>query len=677
MRVTAQLLFVLLSFLLPFFHLSRWKRLSVEEALVTSFAAGSLLYGFVAFFTHALGLPQRTVHCLSLIALGASVAPFLRRGLDSLRGMRFSCFGFFIAFLLLVMALEASFPVYIGGFWYFDWWQHYNLSQMYMGKVPHEYLWLGMYNFASRTPLMNLNAAFFLSILGDNYWTYQIVAAILNCTFILPAFLLCRHISGKRAATMICALLFVSPSIVHNTWYPWPKLFAAYFVLLAAYFYLKQRGQVYTFDTKKIGDIPPLAPVAGHRIPDFLATSCEGNPTTHVQCVDLTPLVFALVWSGFFAHQSSLFSSGVILIDLFVRALRREPRRALLLGVACALCFVLINGVWFAWATSFFGMKRSFLSYYERPATFGGLSGYLILFTYHTLATFCSPLFVHDFAGRQFNALRFFENVEVLYYNSFAGIATVAVFVTALVVLFKRLRLSAQSATAYAVFAASPTVRRVLLIVAAWALAMGALIFIVPDFGAALFSHYFNHPDFARKMFLSLFLAGGFSIGAVGVVLWQLGRGRDVAGPRSEADFAATLLFWMAAAGYAGGIATHHELYIHGMISAGCATSALLTVMFLARVCSDASRTMRILLAIPVLGESFLVTWLPLVIIKYNWGWVGEKNWALKEQNSLVLMADLLPGAWKALALSGIAIQIIALVTWALSTGEEQVGGVD
>jgi hypothetical protein len=629
-------LFIILSFVLPYFLLARWKRLSAEEALVASFGASSLLFGATAFITHVAGLNQEAAHWVVLVALTLLAAPGLRHGFGRLkRAVSFPLWGFFSALLLLIMTLQAAFPVYIGGFWYFDWWQHYDLSRMYMDKVPHDYLWLGIYNFASRTPLMNLNAAFFLSILGDNYSTFQIVASILNSTFLLPAYLLCRRMSGKRTAAMVTALLFLSPSIVHNTWYPWPKLFAAYFVLLAAYFYLKHRR--------------------GGYIPDNTA------------CV----LVFALVWAGFLAHQSSLFSSIVILLDMFLRALRREPRRFLLLGLACVLCFVVINGGWFAWATSLFGMKRSFLSYYQRPATVGGLSGYLILFSYHSLATVCSPLFVYDLAGKQFDILNFFEHLQVLYYNSFVGFGTVTVFIAALAVLAKGVT-AKENRPAYARYALGIQVRGLLLPVGVSCFAIAAMIFLAPAFGDALFSHSFNHPQFARKMFGALFLGGAFVASAAAAFLWLFARRSPEAQLGSARDFDGWLLFWMAVAGYAGGIATHHELYIHGMVSAGCATSVLLTALLLARVCSDVSRFKRLFLAVPLFCESFLITWLPLLIIRYDWGWAGEKNWQLKEQNSLVLMADLFPDAWWALAAVGLTVQAAMLIFWVTASREER-----
>jgi hypothetical protein len=634
-RIIASSLFVFLSLLLPYFHLSRWNRLSAEEALATSFAAASLLFGAVAFITHAFGLHQPLAHWSVLLVLALSVLPNLRHGFARLRdGVSLPFLGFFLALLVLIMTLQAAFPIYIGGFWYFDWWQHFSLSQMYLGRVPHDYLWLGIYNFASRTPLVNLNAAFFLSIIGDDYWVFQIVASVLNSIFMLPAYLLCRRLANGKTAMMMSALLFLSPSLIHNTWYPWPKLFASYFVLLAAYFYLKHRGE--------------------DHIPDD--TTCV--------------LIFVLIWAGFLAHQSSLFSSIVILLDLFFRALRKEPRRFLLLALACGFCCVVINGVWFAWATSYFGIKQSFLSYYERPATIGGASGYLIVLAYHTMATICSPLFVYDLAGKQFDPLRFFENLQVLYYNSFAGLGTVTVFILALGVLVKRIS-AAGTKPGYARYALRVPVRGLLLAVGMWVLALALLVFTLPGFGDALFSRHFNHPAFARQMFAAFFLVGGSALVCAGMFLLLAARSGRSAQTDSPRDFAAGLLFWMTVTGYAGGISTHHELYIHGMISAGCATSVLLTVMLLARICSDAPRAVRTLCAVPILCENFLILWLPLLIIKCDWGWASEKNWQLKYENTLVFMADLCPEAWQALAAVGVTVQAAMLAVWILARKEE------
>jgi len=629
-------IFVLLAYLLPYFHLRRWKRLGAEEAVALSFGAASLLFGATAFIAHAVGISQKAAHLLVLAALAVSVLPHLRTGFaKAKREISLPYVGIFLAFLTLIMALEASFPVYVGGFWYFDWWQHYNVSQLYLGKVPHDYLWLGMYNFASRTPLMNLNAAFFLAIFGDAFWVYQIVASLLNSTFILPTYLICRRLSGARMAMLMCALLFLSPSVVHNAWYPWPKLFSAYFVLLAAHFYLRKQN--------------------------------EKNVPDTAECI----LIFALVWAGFLAHQASLFFSIVILLHMFYRLLKNEPKRLLPVSLTCLLCFIMIDGVWLAWATSFFGIKRSFLSYYERPATVGGVSGYLIVFTYHMLATICSPLFLYELARKQPDFMQLYGNVQALYYNSIVGFATISVFVAVLIILARK-AIRGKPDGGYAEVLFRPSLRRLLVFAGIWCAAMATLVALVPGFGEVIFTRYFNHPEFARKMFGAFFAAGACGLITASAMLWLFSRARRSTDSKETRDSAGGLLGWMAIAGYAGCIATHHELYIHGMVSAGCAASVVLTVLFLARVCSDAPRAWRCALAFPVFCENFLIVWLPLLVVKYNWGWSGEKNWALKTENSLVFMADLFPNAWSALAFAGVVIQIAMLLLWVFAERKEE-----
>jgi len=634
-QVLLSIILIAMAYAAPFFHLRRWKRLSADEAFALSPAAASLLFGAAAFATHAASLPQRPLHAVVFLLLIISVIPQLMKKGSLAEFFSAKAAGWMLLFLSLVLLLQIAFPVYIGGFWYFDWWQHYNLSQMYIGKVPHDYLWLGLYNFASRTPLMNLNAAFFLSLFGDAYWKYQIIASILNSAVILPAYLLVRRISGGKTAIIVIALLFLSPSIVHNTYYPWQKLFAAYFVLLAAYFYFRF--------------------LQGDSLPDNAA------------CL----LIFALICAGFLAHQSSLFSSIVILFDMGWRAWRHNPATLLRLGAACALCFLVIDGIWFGWAISYFGLKRSFLSYYERPATVGGLSGYLVVFTYHTIATLCSPLLAYDLVGK-FNPLRFYENVQVLYYNSLIGMATVTAAVTAVFILARNI-VQEKTTALYPRLASSLAIKIIFTAFSFWCLLMTLLVLFVPSFGVALFSHFFNHPVFARKMFGWFFLAGALALGAVATVLWRAQsrqRKRESSLPLLNSKPAA-ILFWMTFLGYAGGILTHHEIYIHGMVSAGSATAVFLTVLFIGRVISGIPRPARVLLSFPILVENFVITWLPLLIIKNNWGWAGEKNWQLKQENALVFLADLFPSGWHWAMAAGVVLQAAMLLVW-ITTQEKE-----
>jgi hypothetical protein len=234
--------------------------------------------------------------------------------------------------------------------------------------------------------------------------------------------------------------------------------------------------------------------------------------------------------------------------------------------------------------------------------------------------------------------------------------------------------LAAQTDRGYAAYALGGPIRFLAPLLGIWALAMAALVFSAPGFGDALFSRYFNHPQFARKMFGALFLAGSIGVGASGILLWLSAKRRPRLSAEDSSRFPAALLFWMAIAGYAGGISPIHELYIHGTVSAASATAVLLTALLLARICSDLSRNKRLLLSIPIFCESFLITWLPLLIIRNGWGWTDEINWSLKEENSLVFMADLFPNAWWAFALVGLTVQAAMLVVWVRGSATETTG---
>ena len=56
------IVFILVSYLLPYFHLRRWKVLSSIEAADLSVGASSLFFGAIAFATHAAGIDQRLCH---------------------------------------------------------------------------------------------------------------------------------------------------------------------------------------------------------------------------------------------------------------------------------------------------------------------------------------------------------------------------------------------------------------------------------------------------------------------------------------------------------------------------------------------------------------------------------------------------------------------------------------
>lgn len=118
-------------------------------------------------------------------------------------------------------------------------------------------------HFFQRTPLMGSVSANFFIMLGDKppigytwandshdsgrtYQKFQIIAQILNCLFVLPAFLLLTRFFNRQTAST--ALLFIIPSqfFLFNAFFTWPKSFVAFFILLS-WLLIYENSRRYTF----------------------------------------------------------------------------------------------------------------------------------------------------------------------------------------------------------------------------------------------------------------------------------------------------------------------------------------------------------------------------------------------------------------------------------------------
>lgn len=103
-------------------------------------------------------------------------------------------------------------------------------------------------HFFQRTPLMGAVTAQYFMLLGDKtpigytwggdsldldhtYLKFQIIAQILNCLFVVPAFFLLARFFTRRTAQ--ATLLFIVPShfFLYNAFFTWPKSLVIFFVL--------------------------------------------------------------------------------------------------------------------------------------------------------------------------------------------------------------------------------------------------------------------------------------------------------------------------------------------------------------------------------------------------------------------------------------------------------------
>jgi hypothetical protein len=122
------------------------------------------------------------------------------------------------------------------------------------GTAPYSELgasYFSPYNFSSRGPLAGIAEAPLVLLGGgkppttmpeqgwapfdaQGFMAFRLAAMALSCTALLSLWTLTRRLAGSRAAQLAVLLAATAPVVLHETWYTWPKLLAASFVLLAA-----------------------------------------------------------------------------------------------------------------------------------------------------------------------------------------------------------------------------------------------------------------------------------------------------------------------------------------------------------------------------------------------------------------------------------------------------------
>jgi hypothetical protein len=146
--------------------------------------------------------------------------------------------GFGLVYAHLV-CIQALLPNYRGGNWAYDWWMHYDEALIFAGQQSPDTVWLDSYTLASRTPLFNLTTASVMSLAGWDFAVYQLASVLPSCVFVLPLYLVLRNLFDRRSGYLAVSLAALNVWMLHNAWFTWPKMLAAYYVLLSLHFYLK------------------------------------------------------------------------------------------------------------------------------------------------------------------------------------------------------------------------------------------------------------------------------------------------------------------------------------------------------------------------------------------------------------------------------------------------------
>ncbi|MGB8216485.1 MAG: glycosyltransferase family 39 protein [Candidatus Methanoperedens sp.] len=90
-----------------------------------------------------------------------------------------------------------------------------------------------------KTPLFNLLIYSYHNLLGTSlyqYWVSQIISVIINSAYILPAYLIAKKAFGDSVAKISALFMLVTPFLIFNTIYTWPKNAAMYGILMMMYF---------------------------------------------------------------------------------------------------------------------------------------------------------------------------------------------------------------------------------------------------------------------------------------------------------------------------------------------------------------------------------------------------------------------------------------------------------
>lgn len=216
------------------------------ELLLNSIAFSILFAAFSEFAAYLLSIDATLFNLSATILFLAACLIALRLKKPQFSPPPSLLIAFALAFLAIV-SVQALIPFYSGAYWYGDWWLHYDISLFYLDHGPLDKTWFpDQYSVTARTPLFSLASGFFMSLLGREFWSFQVIASFLNTAFLIPLALLANRLGlGKKAAAALAlALAIFSPAIMTSEVYTWPKLCAAFFILSALWYYLALRRQL-------------------------------------------------------------------------------------------------------------------------------------------------------------------------------------------------------------------------------------------------------------------------------------------------------------------------------------------------------------------------------------------------------------------------------------------------
>lgn len=240
-HVPAMLLLIvdLLLFIFVFLGLTlagmRWvSRVDVVERAALSLGLGMIAVYLTVFGLYVAGLSLRWFALLPVLAWaglllkpGPVNRPWHEPELRRVFGRWLCLAGWCLGWQTLVVN-------YSGASWANDWVEHFDRVHFFLSRWPVDFLFLDMYALPARPPLANLCNAGLMSVAGGGFAHFQVFSTLSGSLVLFPlTVLLRRHGGSQRAGIHLLLLLMLSPLFVQNATFPWTKLSAAFYVLLA------------------------------------------------------------------------------------------------------------------------------------------------------------------------------------------------------------------------------------------------------------------------------------------------------------------------------------------------------------------------------------------------------------------------------------------------------------
>lgn len=140
-------------------------------------------------------------------------------------------------FLLFVLVISLVSRYFLQTLWEYpvmggDWFLH-------TFRVPYAFEQGNWVPPEEKTPLFGLLIYSYHNLFGISlyqYWFSQIISVVINSLYIFPIYLIAKKVFGDQVAKTSALFMLVTPFLIFNTIYTWPKNAAMYGILMMIYF---------------------------------------------------------------------------------------------------------------------------------------------------------------------------------------------------------------------------------------------------------------------------------------------------------------------------------------------------------------------------------------------------------------------------------------------------------